>query len=478
MSDEKGIRQSSDSKGTSSSLTTSTTSNIVVDLDRPDDRGFTGGSSAYGRMAFPQGDLQQPATFVTFDTPNQHTYRSVDLHSTLDDNVHRSIGALSGGHGHLGMHGGGGHGVADLIDDSNPWYSGSQPASLSALPMDSLTLKSARMGTQQPKQQSQSTKLDSFSSFRPTFTAVEVPVSSDRGELVEPPQAPGGYLEPAYHWFSRSSPRIILDTIVAVLGSAGVDCVVKYEKFRLSCAVYSNGQKLPFSVRVFATEGFDRRYAVEFQRRAGDILLFNDVYRNARVALEQSGLVEGGIRTVAKAVESLSPLPPLDGLDSVDQNRITCKNLVGMAASKFVDVKSQAIGALCDMTVNINMASTSMMLTEGVIDTLVNEMRAEFEDVHRPAVTALANLSFRRKDVSDAVLSSDGLKHVIKLAFSDTAQVVRECARCLSNIATCVGTRMDSDDLRSAVRHLISSEDSRARAHCHDLMATLRMTTV
>jgi hypothetical protein len=85
---------------------------------------------------------------------------------------------------------------------------------------------------------------------------------------VEPPQPPGGYLEPAYHFFSRTTPKTILDTIVAVLSTAGVDCILKHDRFRISCAVYSAGQRLPFSVRVFATDGFDRRYAVEFQRRA------------------------------------------------------------------------------------------------------------------------------------------------------------------------------------------------------------------
>lgn len=41
-----------------------------------------------------------------------------------------------------------------------------------------------------------------------------------------------------------------------------------------------------------------------------------------------------------------------------------------------------------------------------------------------------------------------------------------------------VGSRMDSDELRGVVRTLMCSEDSRARAHVHDLLATLRITAV
>jgi hypothetical protein len=69
-----------------------------------------------------------------------------------------------------------------------------------------------------------------------------------------------------------------------------------------------------------------------------------------------------------------------------------------MAASKYVDVKCQAVAALCDMTNNVTIKTTSMMITEGVVDTLVAESRSDFEDVHRPAVTAIANLTFRRSN--------------------------------------------------------------------------------
>jgi hypothetical protein len=41
------------------------------------------------------------------------------------------------------------------------------------------------------------------------------------------------------------------------------------------------------------------------------------------------------------------------------------------------------------------------------------------------------------EDVADVVMAADGLKSILKLASSQTLQVVRECARCLSNIASC-----------------------------------------
>lgn len=117
--------------------------------------------------------------------------------------------------------------------------------------------------------------------------------------------------------------------------------------------------------------------------------------------MEASGLVEGGVRTSAPSspiisIDTLPPLPPLDGIDAADQNRVTCKNLQNMASSKYVDVKCQAVAALCDMTNNITLAITSMMINEGIIDTLVAESRSDFEDVHRAAITAIANLTFRR----------------------------------------------------------------------------------
>lgn len=455
--------------------TTATNNNMnVIDLDNGgnDYATFMGGSAAFGRTAFAQsGD--QPAAFINFQ--DSETYRSVQIHNNaLDQEGVRSVAGM--GHAGSGMHGGSGIGTYD-----NPFFSvvDTSPFGLDTLSLDGL--KPVRMHTGGAPTTSSKQLDGGISQLRPTFTAVEIPASGERGELVEPPQPPGGYLEPAYHFFSRTSPKTILDTIVAVLSSAGVDCALKQDRFRISCAVYSVGQRLPFSVRVFATHGFDRRYAVEFQRRAGDVLLFNEIYRSARCALEASGLVEGGIRTKAAplvSLDTLPPLPPIDGNEAVDYNRVTCKNLQNMAASKYVDVKCQAITALCDMTNNVTLATTSMMITEGVIDTLVAESRSDFEDVHRPAVTAIANLTFRRKDVAEAVMSADGMKSLLKLASSDTLQVVRECARCLSNIASCVGNRMDTDELRGVVRTLMCSEDVRARGHVHDLLATLHITTV
>jgi len=112
------------------------------------------------------------------------------------------------------------------------------------------------------------------------------------------------------------------------------------------------------------------------------------------------------------------------------------------------------------------------------VDALVGELKCETEDIHRPALTALANLSFRRGDVSERILGMEAHRTILALAASTTIQVVRESARCLSSLADCVGSRLDSDELRGVMRSVLGMGDSRARAHVQQLQRTLKITAI
>jgi len=223
---------------------------------------------------------------------------------------------------------------------------------------------------------------------------------------------------------------------------------------------------------------------VEFQRRQGDVIVFNNIYRSTKRALEAvSGLVERSEGSVKKAYIQpvvTDPLPPLveSPSESLSSTRDTLKSLLQMAGSKFSDVKSQALSALCDMTHNCSSVHTTMMLDEGAVRTCTDELKNVVEDIHRVAVTAIANLTVRREDVGNAILAAEGLPSLVKLAQSETPQVVRESARALANLATAVGSRMDDQELRGALRSLMCSEDPRARAHSLELRKTLRIDAV
>jgi len=210
-------------------------------------------------------------------------------------------------------------------------------------------------------------------------------------------------------------------------------------------------------------------------------LLFNELFRSAKRALHASGLIEGASGTPVMApvpTPITDPLPPIDLPEAGDQLRDTFRCLLQMSQSRYVDVKAQAVAAICDMTKTNNLKTTSMILAEGGVAALVVEFTSKFEDVYCPAITAVANLAFRRDDVCAVIMHGDNLKNLLRLASSQTLQVVRETARCLSNLAACVGSRMDTDELRAVVRTLMCSDDSRARTHVHELLKTLRITAV
>jgi len=95
--------------------------------------------------------------------------------------------------------------------------------------------------------------------------------ASEKETSPEPPTAPGGYLEPSYHFISRVKPTVLLQAIVSVMQNNGIDFQLNSKKYKVKCALYPIGEpKVPFVASVFQMDSdkMGKRYAVEFQRRS------------------------------------------------------------------------------------------------------------------------------------------------------------------------------------------------------------------
>jgi len=152
--------------------------------------------------------------------------------------------------------------------------------------------------------------------------------------------------------------------------------------------------------------------------------------------------------------------------------RQTVKSLLNMIQSKCVDLKQQGIVTLADLTA-ADPKVQKMMIEVGVADAFIEELACENVDVHRCAVTGLANLCQDRDSVCAKLQECGGIKTLQQLAKSETPQVVREAARLLAHVGTALGTKVVDVEFKQTLKHIRGCRDARARQHISGLVELL-----
>jgi len=128
-----------------------------------------------------------------------------------------------------------------------------------------------------------------------------------------------------------------------------------------------------------------------------------------------------------------------------------------MATSKCCDVKSQAVAALCKMSTEESQQKL-MVEEEGCLEAFIAAAGCPDEDVHRCAVSALANLAHNRANVCQKIAEKNGVQRLCTLSTSRTKEIVRESLRALLSLAQSLGCRILDDGCQ---RVMESHQDSR-----------------
>jgi len=289
--------------------------------------------------------------------------------------------------------------------------------------------------------------------------------------MIEPSLVPV-WIEPYTTVYCVAPAAVVLSTLHSILLQQNVDCQVKHSKYKIKCTTYRNGVScLKFTARVFSTEENRKRYALEFQRRSGDVIHFNEVFRHTKKQMVAHNMIEKAKSTSSSEGSSSAPLECQVSLDDTKQT-IGC--LLNMMSSKYVDVKSQAVLAISELTLNDSKIQ-QMMVKEGVVEQLVEELSCQLEDVHRCAITALANLARDREEVCQKIADNGGIKQLLLLSKSQTLQVIRESARVLVQIATTLGGKVLDDAFLTCLKDFRCSRDDRARQYVQEVLSQLNM---
>jgi len=281
---------------------------------------------------------------------------------------------------------------------------------------------------------------------------------------IEPPPVPGGYLEPNCHLISRSKPTSLFDLIPQTLQSLlqqrhicyGIDMDANQQKFKVKCVAYPLGElKLQFICRVFRMDPDEqgKRYALEFQRRSGCALQFADLWTKCKRSFQDSGLF-----ITEKNVPQSKPLGNIATQTTDAEIRQTLRCLLQMAASKCCDVKSQAIAALCKMSAEEQQKAV-MIEEEGCVEAFIAAAGCPDEDVHRSAISVLANLAHKRADVCKKFADKNGVERLCTLSNSNTKEIVRESLRALSLLAESLGSRILDDGCHRVLENHRNSPD-------------------
>jgi len=262
-----------------------------------------------------------------------------------------------------------------------------------------------------------------------------------------PPPLPE-YIEPSYNFASKTQATELYQSVLSHMKRNAVDVDCKPEKFRIKCKSYASCSLLYFVVRIY--RGVKKgESVVECQRRTGDVLRFADLYRTLKKQVDLNSIGE----TPAAASSQL------EIISEHAQETVQC--LLLMASSHFVDVKSKAVEALANLS-SQDRNVQDILIKSGSINLLLDGC-AKFdkvEDVHRPSLTALANLSDGRADVCRTI-AEKRLRCLSTYTSKENPQVVRECARVLSNIGHNMKDAMrGSDCVSGAVKNLSRSTDT------------------
>lgn len=268
------------------------------------------------------------------------------------------------------------------------------------------------------------------------------PASSAPAPTFAPPSLPE-YIDPFYHFACATQAADLFQSVFSTMKRGGVDVEPKPEKFRMRCKSYPNGSLLCFVIRIYR-DSQKSQSVVECQRRSGCVLRFSDLYKSLKKQVDPNS------RDLSAAAPTRQEFEI-----NTEHAQETTKCLLLMASSHFVDVKSKAVEALASLS-GQDRNVQDMLINNGSVNLLLDGCANKVEDVYRPSLTALANLSDGRADVCRTI--ADSSLHYLAEKYTspqeNSPQVVRECTRVLANIGLNLKDTMRDESVNTAVKNL------------------------
>lgn len=348
----------------------------------------------------------------------------------------------------------------------------------------------------------QSEQIDLNAAFQSHVSRPVVVVTDEANKIDNaiPPAAPVAYLEPYSHFYVESSNESdLFSSLRATLHSsqdAVIDCNCHADQFTIHCTTYSDHLSLQFIARIYSTDT-SNKYVVELQKRRGDSFMFHTIYKLVEKELLQQGKSEassdGSLDLHALAaslpVPSLSAHrtpelpaslvakslsadvhPSSSSLASPCRDDImeTIRCLLDMACSDCADIAINGIAGLASLSSSKCALTLELLSSPEYLSSIIPLLSSKCENIHRCALTVLANLSQNSPSVSTFILEQEeAMAQLSKRSQSPTLQVVRETARVINSICSSLPSSqlIQQETVKHTVLRLAQCSDATAKQH-------------
>lgn len=307
-----------------------------------------------------------------------------------------------------------------------------------------------------------------------------------------PPLAPIAYLEPYSHFYTESSDVSgLFSTLRSTLQNsqdAIIDCNCHADQFTIHCTTYADHLSLQFIARIYSTDS-PNKFIVELQKRKGDGFMFHHIYklvenelchRNSNNSLSTECSLDLAALAASLPMPSLTahrapelpaalPLPDSDDVNSSnhpvptrDDIIETIRCLLDMACSDCSDIGINGIAGLASLSSSKCALTRELLSSSEYVSNIISLLSSGCENIHRCALTVLANLCQNSPQVSSYVLENqDAVTQLAQLSQSSVSQVVRETARTINAICSSIPNSLavQQDSLKNIVVRLAQSDD-------------------
>lgn len=317
------------------------------------------------------------------------------------------------------------------------------------------------------------------------FSVSAAPTSVTPSALPLPP-APF-FLEPASNFQSESPLTTLVSALESSLTSNHVDFYFKAEKCKWRGKAYMNCHAIDIRVQVF--ELSNGQFAVEFQRRNGDLVGFRMLYASIFSELKKSGIISVSPgdedRVPARPFMAPRKVPVLDFPDDEEDSPSMLQSLLPMMRSPFVDVQIEAIRSVAQLSFDEDNWG-EFKSCPPAIDALVQAAGSRDVNVSRCALSSLAQLT-RCPQLRAMVVAAEGIRALktavtavwsagegngpftktgVPFSQSDLVysyELVRHSVRALANLAESPHAKLVQDHCASQLRSLLSFPDAEVR---------------
>lgn len=285
------------------------------------------------------------------------------------------------------------------------------------------------------------------------------------------------------HVYATGNKDMIAFKVSEVLKQYGVDFVFKDKKSKWKCAHYDCVQHMDFRVRLYMSVDNTEVFPLEFQRRQGPLLQFNQMYQSVLFALSQAGILRDPVRQPSKPL----PLPSLPMVPTQDIDN-GVGSLVEMAQSAREDTKHQALVSLSKISPKPEYQK-SLLRHAAAVQTFRSCLLATGSPhVRRCAATVLADLcethAGQTTVAAGLALAQDGSQETLQRLFElvdapSDMETRRQSCRLLARLAShCHGAITAAAVGNPSATQLLvtcdSQSDPRLKKHLGEMREALR----